>query len=95
MPDTPETKGQTRWVPTTRRASRPTSGISGGTGFLDNLWIEVIDEPYDNGVAGKHVIFHFEERSRVKVVDYEAVEDQVDISKIEETLDERNLRIRT
>jgi hypothetical protein len=31
------------------------------TGFLDNLWIEVIDEPYANGVEGKHVIFHIED----------------------------------
>ena len=53
-----------------RRASRPTSGTCGGPSFLDNLWIEVIDEPYENGVMGKHVIFHIEERPRVKVVDY-------------------------
>jgi len=32
------------------------------TGFLDNLWIEVIDEPYPNGVKAKHVVFHLEER---------------------------------
>ena len=40
------------------------------TNFLDNLWIEVIDAPYPNGVVGKHVIFHMEERPRVKIVDY-------------------------
>ena len=32
------------------------------TNFLDNLWIEVLDEPFDNGAPAKHVIFHFEER---------------------------------
>ena len=36
------------------------------TGFLDNLWIEVIDEPFENGVAAKHVIYHIEERSRAQ-----------------------------
>ena len=28
------------------------------TNFLDNIWVEVIDEPFDNGVAAKHVVFH-------------------------------------
>ncbi len=27
------------------------------TNFLDNLWIEVLDEPFDNGVIGKRVIY--------------------------------------
>src|SRR5262245_12857127 len=26
------------------------------TNFLDNLWVEVIDEPFDNGIMAKHVI---------------------------------------
>jgi outer membrane protein insertion porin family len=68
------------------------------TNFLENLWIEVIDEPYDNGVPAKHIIFHLEERSRVKVVDYvSADEDQklkVEISKIDEKLKEENVEIR-
>jgi outer membrane protein insertion porin family len=41
------------------------------TGFLDDLWIEVNDEPYANGVVGKHIIFNLEERPRVKLVDFE------------------------
>jgi outer membrane protein assembly factor BamA len=66
------------------------------TGFLDNLWIEVIDEPYANGVAAKHVIFHIEERARVKAVDYMpalGTKTQVETSKIEEQLKERNVRV--
>nr|HPK72786.1 hypothetical protein [Vicinamibacterales bacterium] len=41
-----------------------------GTGFLDNIWIEVKDVPYPNGVEGKHIVFNLEERQRVKIVDY-------------------------
>lgn len=40
------------------------------TNFLDNLWIQTIDEPYPNGVMGKHVVFHFEERAKLKGVEY-------------------------
>ncbi len=67
------------------------------TGFLDNLWVEVLDEPFENGIMGKHVIFHIEERARVKVVDYVAAQGgklRVDLSKIEETVRERNVAIR-
>jgi outer membrane protein insertion porin family len=84
----------TRWSPYDEKSIQADFWNLWRLGFLDNLWVEVIDEPYENGVAGKHVIFHFEERSRVKVVDY-AGSKVVDISKIEETLDERSLRIRT
>ena len=66
------------------------------TGFLDNLWIEVIDEPYANGVEGKHVIFHIEERARVKAVDYLpalGTKTQVETSKIEDQLKEKNVRV--
>jgi len=67
------------------------------TGFLDNLWVEVIDEPFDNGVMGKHVVFHIEERSRIKDVSYIAAEGssaKVEVSKIEDTLRERDIAVR-
>jgi outer membrane protein insertion porin family len=83
-----------RWVPFNEQAAQADFWNLWRLGFLDNLWVEVIDEPFDNGVVGKHIIYHLEERSRVKVVDYSGSK-QVDFSKIEETLDERNLRIRT
>ena len=63
------------------------------TNFLDNLWIEVVDMPFDNGVIGKHVIFHFEERQRVKIVDYEPHK-IVDSAKIEEELRKRQINLR-
>jgi outer membrane protein insertion porin family len=68
------------------------------TGFLEDLWVEVIDEPYANGVVGKHVVFHIEERSRVKIVDYLPLDEseklKVTVSKIESTLREKDLAIR-
>jgi outer membrane protein insertion porin family len=64
-----------------------------GTNFLDNLWVEVKDAPYDNGVVGKHIIFNMEERRRVKIVDYVGTK-KVDQSKIEEKLKEENIHIR-
>ncbi|TAK16560.1 MAG: hypothetical protein EPO35_05050, partial [Acidobacteria bacterium] len=63
------------------------------TNFLDNLWIEVVDMPFENGVMGKHVIFHFEERQRVKIVDYEPHK-IVDSAKIEEELRKRQINLR-
>jgi len=63
------------------------------TTFLDNLWVEVKDAPYDNGVVGKHVIFNMEERQRVKIVDY-AGSKKIEQSKIEEKLREENVTIR-
>ena len=66
------------------------------TGFLDNLWVEVIDEPFANGVEGKHIVFHIEERARVKAVDYVAApgtKTQVETSKIEDQLKEKNVRV--
>ena len=67
-----------------------------GTNFLDDLWIEVNDDvPYENGVVGKHVIFHMEERQRVKFVDYTGPgADKLDSTKIDERLQENGLQIR-
>lgn len=62
-----------------------------GTNFLDNLRIEVIDEPYANGVEGKRIIFHMEERPRVKIVDYP---DSVDRTKLDEKLKEAGVTLR-
>jgi outer membrane protein insertion porin family len=67
------------------------------TGFLDNLWIEVLDEPFANGVLAKHVVFHLEERSRVKVVDFAPSRGdklKIEQSKIEELMVQRNAQIR-
>jgi outer membrane protein insertion porin family len=63
------------------------------TNFLDNLWIEVRDQPWDNGVMGKHVIFHMEERPRVKIVDYMPA-DKIDRTKIDEKMKEAGVALR-
>jgi outer membrane protein insertion porin family len=63
------------------------------TNFLDNLWIEVRDQPWENGVAGKHVVFHMEERPRIKIVDYQP-SDKVDRTKIDEKMKEAGVVLR-
>jgi outer membrane protein insertion porin family len=61
------------------------------TNFLDNLRIEVLDEPYPNGVPAKRVIFHMEERPRVKIIDYP---EKIDRSKLDEKMKEANISLR-
>jgi outer membrane protein insertion porin family len=63
------------------------------TNFLDDLSIEVIDAPYDNGVMGKRILYKMEERQRVKIVDYTGSK-KLDQTKIEEKLKEENILIR-
>jgi outer membrane protein insertion porin family len=63
------------------------------TGFLDNLWIETLDEPFPNGVLGKHVIYHMEERPRVKIVDYTG-SSKVERTKIDEKMKELGIALR-
>jgi hypothetical protein len=63
------------------------------TNFLDNLWIEVKDQPYPNGVSGKHVIVHMEERPRVKIVDYTG-SSKIDRTKINEKMTEAGVSLR-
>ncbi|HEY6356744.1 MAG TPA: outer membrane protein assembly factor BamA, partial [Vicinamibacterales bacterium] len=63
------------------------------TNFLDNLWIQTVDEPYPNGVMGKHVVFHFEERAKLKGVEYLGSK-VVEVSKIEDELKKKGLELR-
>ena len=63
------------------------------TGFLDNLWIETVDDNFENGVAGKHVIYHMEERPRVKIVDYTG-SSKIERTKIDEKMKELGLSLR-
>src|SRR6185436_18265291 len=80
---------QDQWVPYQEDAVQSDFWNLWHTNFLDNLWIEVIDEPYDNGIVGKHVVYHIEERARLKAVDYApatGTKMKVEVSKIEETL---------
>ena len=68
------------------------------TNFLDDLSIEVTDHTFSNGVVGKMIVYHMEERERVKIVDYrDADGDSIGIIKrsdIDDQLRERNLQIR-
>ena len=63
------------------------------TGFLDDLTIDVVDQPYDNGVVGKHITFRFEERARVKLYTFEG-SDEVKRTDIEAALLENDLTMR-
>ena len=63
------------------------------TNFLDNLWIETVDEPYENGVMGKRVIYHMEERPRVKIVDYTG-STKVERTKVDEKMKELGISLR-
>jgi outer membrane protein insertion porin family len=63
------------------------------TNFLDNLWVEVNDDPYPNGVIGKRVIYHMEERPRVKIVDYTG-SSKVERTKVDEKMKELGISLR-
>ena len=63
------------------------------TGFLDDMWIEVLDEPYENGVLGKRVVYNFEERARVKIVTFEGSE-EIDRADIDTAMRENGLSVR-
>jgi outer membrane protein insertion porin family len=64
-----------------------------GTNFLDNLWIDVKDYTFSNGVTGKLVTYNMEERQRVKIVDYVGSK-KIETSKIDEKLKDANAVIR-
>ena len=63
------------------------------TNFLDNLWIDVRDYTFSNGVVGKIVTYNMEERQRVKIVDYVGSK-KIETTKIDEKLKEANAVIR-
>ena len=63
------------------------------TNFLDNLWIETLDGTLPNGVPGKRVIYHLEERPRVKIVDYTG-STKVERTKIDEKMKELGISLR-
>ena len=55
------------------------------TGFLTDLTIEIIDDPYPNGVQGRRALFLMEERERVRIVSFEG-SDEYDRAEIDEAL---------
>jgi len=68
------------------------------TNFLDDLSIEVTDHAFPGGVVGKMVVYHLEERERIKIVDYRNTKgDSVSIIKrsdIDTKLREKSIEIR-
>jgi outer membrane protein insertion porin family len=63
------------------------------TNFLDDLSIEVQDHTLPNGVIGKLVTYHMEERERVKIVSYDGTK-KIDRTKIDEKLKEVGIQLR-
>ncbi len=63
------------------------------TNFLEDLWIDVEDMPYDNGVAGKRIVYNMEERERLKMVEYVGSK-KIDRTKIDEKLKEASVQLR-
>jgi outer membrane protein insertion porin family len=68
------------------------------TNFLDDLSMEVTDHTFPNGVVGKMIVYHMEERERVKIVDYRNTKgDSISIIKrtdIDSKLRERSIELR-
>ena len=63
------------------------------TNFLEDLSIEADDYTFPNGVVGKIITYRMEERERIKIVDYQGSK-QIERTKIEEQLRERNIEVR-
>jgi outer membrane protein insertion porin family len=68
------------------------------TNFLDDLSIEVTDHTFPNGTVGKMVVYHMEERERIKIVDYRDSDgESINIIKrtdIDDKLRERSIEMR-
>jgi len=63
------------------------------TGFLDDLKIEAADYTFANGVTGKIITYHLEERARIRVVKYEGTGD-LEQTKIDEALKDAGAAIK-
>jgi outer membrane protein insertion porin family len=68
------------------------------TNFLDDLSIEVTDHTFPNGTVGKMVVYHMEERERIKIVDYRDSDGEsisiIKRSDIDDKLRERSIELR-
>jgi outer membrane protein insertion porin family len=92
----PSQPSQGTWVPYDEKAEqtmRDDFQRLWATNFLDDLRIETTDYTFSNGVVGKLVAYHMEERERIKIVNYEGSK-QIDRTKIEEQLRERGIELR-
>jgi len=92
----PSVGSENRWVPWSPAIAdslRRDFNRLWATNFLDDLWIEVVDSTYPNGVPAKDAIIHMTERQRVKIVDYQGSK-RVDTQAIEDKLRELNIVLR-
>jgi outer membrane protein insertion porin family len=92
----PSAPSQGVWVPwdeESQRIIRDDFRRLWDRGFLDDLKIEAVDYTFANGVMGKIVIYHMEERQRVKMVDYTGSK-KLDTSQLDERLRAANAQVR-
>ena len=91
------TPSQALWVPYNEEAEKTIHDDFQrllATTFLDDLSIETEDYQFPNGTIGKVVVYHMEERQRIKLgPDYVGTK-AIETSKIDEKLKEQNAEIR-
>ena len=63
------------------------------TDFLNDIAIEIVDDPYPNGVEGRRVIFLLEERERVRIVTFNG-SDAYDRTEIDEAMESVGVELR-
>ena len=92
----PSLPSQSKWVPFDEDARKTIADDFKrlwDTSFLDDLSIETEDYVFSNGVVGKLVTYHMEERERIKMVDYDGSK-KLERTKIDEKLRELNISLR-
>ena len=62
----PSRPSENVWVPYDEQRVKDDFTRLWGTGFLDDLSIDVSNEPFANGVVGKRVTYTLEEKQRVR-----------------------------
>jgi outer membrane protein insertion porin family len=92
-PSRPSAGAWVRWNEDTEKSVLEDFKRLWATNFLDDLAIEVTDYRFSNGVVGKLVTYHMEERQRIKIVDYVGTK-KLEQSKIDEKLKEEGLQVR-
>jgi outer membrane protein insertion porin family len=92
----PSRPSQREWVPfdeQARETIKEDFRRLWATGFLDDLSVEASDYAFANGVVGKIVTYHIEERARVRLVTYEGAGD-LEQTKIDEALRDKGAELK-
>ena len=93
----PSLPSRNEWHPYNQQAERTILDDFGrlwATNFLDDLSIETVDYPFSNGVVGKVIVYHMDERQRIKVTVLNEGTKVLEQAKIEERLREIGITIR-